>query len=83
MTLKVITFYYVQQRYGSSVSQEGGQDEILLPVPSLVGDLQSLPGLGDSPTGESYALTLECSGGQSLTLQTSIHGMAAKSDSLQ
>ena len=73
----------LRQRYGSSVSQKGGRDEIPLSVPSLVGHPESLPGLGDSSASASYPLTLERVGRQSLALQTSVHGMAVRSDTLQ
>ena len=48
-----------------------------------MGDLESLPGLGDLSVGASHSLALERVGRQSLALQTSVHGMAARPDSLQ
>ena len=48
----------LRQRYYSSVSQKGGWDQIPLPVPSLMGDTESLPGLRDPPAGALHSSRL-------------------------
>ena len=54
---------------------------IVLPVPSLVGNPESPPGLGGSSVGASHFLALNRVNRQCLALQTSGHGMAVRSDS--